>query len=65
MSTTANYPGTASVYELVRTRPGALERLESVGVTREFYSFKISDAARAIGLPVERLTEIVESPPAS
>lgn len=63
MSATAKFPGTASVYELVRTRPGALERLQSVGVTREYFSFRIEDAARAVGVPVERLAEIAEQQP--
>ncbi|MEP7216375.1 MAG: hypothetical protein ABI782_08980 [Anaerolineaceae bacterium] len=65
MTTTVKFPGTASVYELVRTRPGALERLQSVGVTREYFSFRIDDAARAIGVPMERLAEIAERQPVS
>lgn len=63
MSATAKYPETASVYELARVKPGAMARLESVGVTREHYSFRIGDAARALGVPVERLTEIIEAEP--
>lgn len=64
MTTTVKFPGTASVYELVRTRPGAMARLQSVGVTREHFSFRIDDAARAVGLPVERLEAIAnELPP--
>lgn len=54
------YPGSASVYELVRTRPGALARLNEVGVTRELFDHRLGDAARAVGLPVERLTELIE-----
>ena len=63
MSATVKIPGTASVYELVRTRPGAMERLQSVGVTREYFSFRIEDAARAVGVPVERLAEIADAQP--
>lgn len=63
MTTTIKFPGTASVYELVRTRPGAMERLRSVGVTREHFSFRIDDAARAVGVPVERLAEIAAERP--
>ena len=65
MSATVKFPGTASVYELVRTRPGAMERLQSVGVTQEYFSFRIEDAARAVGVPVERLAEIAEQQPVS
>ncbi|MEO6045811.1 MAG: hypothetical protein ABIQ47_18075 [Tepidiformaceae bacterium] len=65
MSTTVKFPETASVYELVRTRPGAMERLQSVGVTREYFSFRIEDAARAVGVPVERLAEIADELPMS
>ena len=61
MSATAKYPETASVYELIRMKPGAMARLESVGVTREHFSFRIRDAARDLGVPVERLTELVET----
>lgn len=63
MTATAKYPATASVYEVVRMKPGAKARLETVGVTREHYSFRIGDAARAVGVPVERLTEIIEAEP--
>lgn len=61
MSATAKYPETASVYELIRMKPGAMARLESVGVTREHFSFRIRDAARDLGVPVERLTELVQT----
>ena len=63
MTATARYPATASVYEVVRMRPGAKARLETVGLTREHYSLRIRDAARALGVPVERITEIVEGQP--
>lgn len=60
MNATTRYPGSASVYELVRTRPGAVARLSEVGVTRELYDHRIGEAARAVGVPVERLRELVE-----
>ncbi|MEO6398680.1 MAG: hypothetical protein ABIP13_09460 [Tepidiformaceae bacterium] len=63
MAATVKFPETATVYELLRTRPGAMERLQSVGVTREHFSFRIDDAARAVGLPVERLAAIAEEQP--
>ena len=40
-----------------------MERLHSVGVTREYFSFRIEDAARAVGVPVERLAEIADAQP--
>lgn len=40
-----------------------MERLQSVGVTTEYFSFRIEDAARAVGLPVERLAEIAHEQP--
>lgn len=60
MNATTRYPWSASVYELVRTRPGAIARLRKVGVTRDLYDHRIGDAARAVGVPVERLRELVE-----
>jgi len=60
MNATMRYPGSASVYELVRTRPGALARLNEAGITRDLFDHRVGDAARAVGLPVERLTEIIE-----
>lgn len=42
-----------------------MERLQSVGVTREHFSFRIEDAARAVGVPVERLAEIAAQQPAN
>jgi hypothetical protein len=64
MNAATRYPGNASVYELVRTRPGAVKRLRRVGVTRDLYDHRIGEAARAVGVPVERLREIVEQEPA-
>ncbi len=53
------FPLNATVYEAMRARPGASARLSAVGLTREFYDYRISDAARAVGLPVERLAAIL------
>ncbi len=53
------FPLNATVYEAMRTRPGASARLSAVGLTREFYDYRIADAARAVGLPVDRLAAIL------
>ena len=56
------YPGNASVYELLRTHPAARSKLAGMGVTTELLGYKIGDAARAVGMPVERLTEAAAAP---
>ena len=61
----SRFPGNASVYELIRTRPGARERLNAVGVTSDYIDYRIGDAARAVGVPVERIAEIVRREPAT
>ena len=53
------FPLNATVYEAMRTRPGASARLSAVGLTRDYYDYRITDAARAMGLPVERLSDII------
>ena len=65
MNGPVRFPGNASVYELIRTRPGVRERLNAVGVTSDYIVFRIGDAARAVGVPVERIVEIVERAPAT
>ena len=60
MTTSSRYLSSASIYELVRTHPDARERLTAAGVTPEYFDYRIRDAARALGMRVERLTEIVE-----
>ena len=60
MSDSVQFPGNASVYELIRTRPGALARLNAAGVTSDYFDYRIGDAARAVGLPLERIVELVE-----
>ena len=53
------FPLNATVYEAMRTRPGAAARLSAVGLTRDYYDYRIADAARAVGVPVERLSAII------
>ena len=53
---TTRLPGNASVYELVRTGHGTLKSLSKVGLSREDLDLRISDAARATGLPLDALT---------
>lgn len=65
MGSSTTYPGSASVYELLRTKPGARERLNAIGVTGEFLDHRIGDAARALGMSVERIIEAVEREPAA
>jgi hypothetical protein len=60
MGSTIRYPGNVSIYEAVRTRPGAFARLERAGLTREHLDYRIGDAARLLGLPLERLTELIQ-----
>ncbi len=59
---TPAYPGNASVYELLRTHPAARAKLAEMGVTTELLGYKIGDAARVVGVPVERLTEAAAAP---
>ncbi len=57
MATAVRYPSNASIYEALRGRPDALGRLHEVGLTREHLEYRLCDAARMLGVPVERLTE--------
>ncbi len=58
--TSATYPDTASVYELVRLRPGLRDRLTAVGLTEQYYSYRINEAARAVGIPSDRIAALVK-----
>ncbi|MEX0781424.1 MAG: hypothetical protein WD557_02160 [Dehalococcoidia bacterium] len=58
------FPLNASLYEAMRTHPGATARLSAVGLTREFYDYTIVDAARAVGVPLDRVSALLESEPA-
>ena len=64
MQAISRFPGNASVYEVMRTRPGARARLNAAGLTDEFLDYRIGDAARAIGVPIERINELIEREPA-
>jgi hypothetical protein len=57
---TASYPRSASIYELMRLRPALRPQLEGMGVTDEFLGYRISEAARAVGVPVDRMAALVE-----
>ncbi|MEO9254057.1 MAG: hypothetical protein ABI305_00835 [Tepidiformaceae bacterium] len=63
MNDSTRLPGNASVYELVRARPAARTDLNSVGLTSDYLEFRIDDAARAVGVPIERIAEIADRQP--
>ncbi len=60
MAERVRYPAHASVYEAIRTHPGAMERLNRIGVTREYLDYRLDEAARALEIPIEWLSEAVE-----
>jgi len=60
MTQTTRIPRTVSLYEIVRTHPEAAIRLSSAGIGREYFDHRIVDAARAMGIPVARLTGLLE-----
>jgi hypothetical protein len=60
---TARFPLNATLYEAMRTHPGAQARLSAVGLTREFYDYRIVDAARAVGVPLDRVSALLEPEP--
>jgi hypothetical protein len=66
MAAATRFPDNASVYEAIRTRPGALARLSRAGLTRDHLDYRLGDAAAVLGIPVEHITELlqptVESP---
>ncbi len=61
---TVPYPKSASIYELVRLRPFVRTQLADLGVTDEYLGYRIGDAARAVGVPVERIAALVQREPA-
>lgn len=63
MAVETRYPGSVSVYEALRTKPGAMARLTSLGLTREYLDYRLADAARELGVSVERLTELLQPEP--
>jgi hypothetical protein len=58
------FPLNATLYEAMRTHPGAQARLSAVGLTRDFYDYRIVDAARAVGVPLDRVSALLEPEPA-
>ena len=60
MSASTPYPSSVSLYEAVRTRPSASAPLARLGLTRDYYDLRLGEAARAAGVPVSRLTKIIE-----
>ncbi len=49
-----------SLYEVVRTHPGVAARLSLAGIGRDYLDYRVIDAAQAIGVPVARLTGLLE-----
>ncbi len=60
-ATIRRLPGNASIYELVRTRPGAAARLQQLGLSRDDMDLRLGDAARRTGVSVERIAEVLGS----
>ena len=60
-ATTRRLPGNASLYELVRTRPGAASRLREIGLSRDDLDLRLGEAASRTGVPVERIAEVLAS----
>jgi hypothetical protein len=58
-ATTLRLPGNASLYELVRTRPGAAKKLHKLGLSRDDMDLRLGEAARRAGVPVERIEEVL------
>lgn len=63
MPQSTRIPRGVSLYEVVRTRPQVAIRLSSAGLGRDYLDYGIDDAARAIGMPVARLTGLLEVDP--
>lgn len=61
MAVALRLPGNASMYELLRTGHGSLKSLSKVGLSREDLDLRVDDAVRRTGLPVDTLTEKLES----
>jgi len=65
MTSATTFPDTASVYELVRLRPALRDRLNAIGLTDQYYSYRINEAARAVGIPSDRIAALVTAESAS
>jgi hypothetical protein len=63
MADTVRYPSGVSVYEALRTHPGATPRLRGLGVTRDLLDYPLDEAARVLQIPVERLTAVLQDEP--
>ncbi len=63
MPTLVRYPSNASVYEALRARHGAIAQLQRAGLTRDYLEYRLDDAARVVGMPLERFTEILVPAP--
>jgi hypothetical protein len=63
MASITRLPRNVTLYEAVRTQPGALSRLSSAGVSPEYFDYRLCDAARALHIPVERLTALIAAQP--
>lgn len=63
MTTITRMPRNATLYEAVRAQPGAISRLSAAGVTPEYFDYRLCDAARALHMPVERLTALIAAQP--
>ncbi len=61
MTVATRFPANASIYEMVRTGHGTLKSLSQVGLSREDLDLRVRDAARRTGLPVDTLTQKLES----
>lgn len=59
--TAPRFPRNATIYEAVRTHPEASARLSAIGLTPDYYDYRMDDAARAIGLPLERLQALLSA----
>ena len=49
------------MYEIVRTGHGSMKSLSKVGLSRDDLDLCVRDAARRTGLPVDTLTQSLES----
>jgi len=52
-------PPTVSVFEALRVYPRASARVATLGITPDLYDLRVAEAARAVGVPVERLATAI------
>lgn len=53
------YPRSTSVYELIRLRPALRTPLLDLGLTDDYLGYRVRDAARAVGVPPEKIAGLV------